>query len=58
MFLQFGNTLMQDKVMVGLSRYLFDTPFEDLVADYEKLPLRDAVKEKWLYRNAREFFRI
>ena len=57
-FLQFGNTLMQDKVMVGLSRYLFNVPFEDLVAEYHKLPLKESVKEKWLYKNAREFFRV
>jgi uncharacterized protein len=58
MFLQFGNTLMQDKVMIGLSRYLFNVPFEELVMEYLKLPLKDAVKEKWLHGNAREFFRI
>jgi predicted TIM-barrel fold metal-dependent hydrolase len=57
-FLQFGNSLMQDKVMVGLSRYLFNVPFEDLVAEYHNLPLKDAVKEKWLQKNARTFFRI
>jgi predicted TIM-barrel fold metal-dependent hydrolase len=57
-FLQFGNTLMQDKVMVGLSRYLFKVPFEDLVSEYQKLPLKEKVIEKWLYDNAREFFRI
>lgn len=57
-FLQFGNTLMQDKVMVGLSRYLFKVPFEDLVAEYHNLPLKDSVKEKWLSGNARAFFRL
>lgn len=55
-FLQFGNTLLQDKVMVGLSRYLFDTDFESLIAEYKKLPLKDKVIEKWLYGNAAEFF--
>lgn len=58
MLMQFGNTLMQDKVMVGLSRYLMKRPFEDLIAEYQKLPLKDAVKEKWLGGNARQFFRI
>jgi predicted TIM-barrel fold metal-dependent hydrolase len=57
-FLQFGNTLMQDKVMVGLSRYLFKMPFEDIIAEYLKLPLKESVKEKWLYKNAAEFFRL
>ncbi len=57
-FLQFGNTLNQDKVMVGLSQYLFKAPLEQLVADYLKLPLKDAVLEKWLYGNAKTFFQL
>lgn len=58
MFMQFGNSVMQDKVMVGLSRYLMKRPFEDLVAEYQNLPLKDSVKEKWLGKNARTFFRF
>lgn len=58
MLLQFGNTLMQDKVMVGLSRYLFAQPFPDLIAHYEALPLKEKVIEKWLYSNAKTFFQL
>ena len=57
-FLQFGNTLLQDKIMTGLSRYLFDASFEELIAEYRNLPLKDSVVEKWLYGNAARFFRI
>jgi len=57
-FLQFGNSLLQDKVMVGLSRYLFGTSFESIIAEYKNLPLKDKVIEKWLYGNAAEFFRL
>ena len=57
-FLQFGNTLLQDKVMVGLSRYLFGTSFESLIDDYKNLPLKDHVIEKWLYGNAANFHRL
>jgi predicted TIM-barrel fold metal-dependent hydrolase len=56
-FLQFGNTLLQDKIMVGLSRGIFGVPFETLIGEYLQLPLKDSVKEKWLYRNALNFFR-
>jgi predicted TIM-barrel fold metal-dependent hydrolase len=56
-FLQFGNTLLQDKVMVGLSRYLFDTSFEELIKEYQALPIKEKVMEKWLYGNAATFFR-
>ncbi|MBV9115336.1 MAG: amidohydrolase [Hyphomicrobiales bacterium] len=58
MFLQFGNTLLQDKIMIGLSRQTFGGSYEDLIAEYEALPLRDSVKDKWFYSNAARFFRI
>ena len=57
-FLQFGNTLLQDKIMVGLSRYLFGVPFESLIDDYKNLPLKEKVVEKWLYGNAATFHRL
>jgi predicted TIM-barrel fold metal-dependent hydrolase len=56
-FLQFGNTLLQDKIMVGLSRGIFNVPFEQLIGEYQELPLKDNVMEKWLYRNALTFLR-
>lgn len=56
-FMQFGNTLLQDKILIGLSRGIFGVPFETLVAEYENLPLKDSVKEKWLYKNALTFLR-
>lgn len=56
--IQFGNTLLQDKIMVGLSRYLFDTSFEELIKEYQDLPIKDKVMEKWLYGNAATFFRM
>ena len=57
-FLQFGNTLLQDKIMVGLSRYLFGTSFEELIGEYRALPIKEKVMEKWLYGNAATFFRL
>jgi len=56
MLMQFGNTLIQDKVLVGLSAGLVGQPHETLIKEYLELPLKDAVKEKWLYRNAARVF--
>jgi predicted TIM-barrel fold metal-dependent hydrolase len=56
MLLQFGNTLIQDKVLVGLSAGLVGQPHETLIEEYMSLPLKDSVKEKWLYRNAARVF--
>jgi uncharacterized protein len=56
MLIQFGNTLIQDKVMVGLSAGLVGQPYETLIEEYLGLPLKDTVKEKWLYSNAARVF--
>jgi uncharacterized protein len=58
MLMQFGNTLIQDKVLVGLSASLVGQPHETLIREYLDLPLKDAVKEKWLYGNAARVFGI
>jgi len=58
MLLQFGNTLIQDKVLVGLSAGLVGQPHETLIQEYLALPLKDTVKEKWLYGNAARVFGI
>jgi predicted TIM-barrel fold metal-dependent hydrolase len=55
-FLQFGNTLLQDKIMIGFSRYLFGCGYDELIAEYQALPLKETVLEKWLFRNAENFF--
>jgi predicted TIM-barrel fold metal-dependent hydrolase len=56
MLMQFGNTLIQDKVLVGLSAGLVSQPHETLIKEYLDLPLKDTVKEKWLYGNAARVF--
>jgi hypothetical protein len=50
--LQLGNSLLQDKVMVGISAVTIGLPYETLLAEVLELPLKDAVMEKWLYHNA------
>jgi hypothetical protein len=56
MLMQFGNTTVQDKVMVGLSVGLIGQPYEVLIKEYLDLPLKDGVKDKWLYGNAARVF--
>src|SRR5439155_615615 len=43
MLMQFGNTLIQDKVLVGLSAGLVGQPHETLIEEYLALPLKDSV---------------
>jgi predicted TIM-barrel fold metal-dependent hydrolase len=56
MLMRLGNTLIQDKVLVGLSAGLVGQPYETLIQEYLGLPLKDTVKEKWLYTNAARVF--
>lgn len=56
MFMKFGDSLLQNNVMIGLSQYLFGCPFSELVEEYQQLPLKDATLEKWFYGNADRFF--
>jgi predicted TIM-barrel fold metal-dependent hydrolase len=60
MLLQFGNTLLQDRVLFASNWASYFQPSDDVlkrvVAEMQGLPLKEAVKEKWLYRNARNLF--
>jgi len=58
MLMRFGNSLIQDKVLVGLSAVLIGQSYETLIQEYLDLPLKDAVKEKWLYGNAARLFEL
>jgi uncharacterized protein len=55
-FLHFGNSILQDKIMVGLSSALLGAPVSQLIGEYENLPLKDTVRRKWLYGNAARVF--
>jgi predicted TIM-barrel fold metal-dependent hydrolase len=57
MLLQFGNTLLQDKIMVGLSAQGLGMSFAEIIAEYQTLPLKEKVIDKWLFQNAERFFR-
>lgn len=41
---------------MGLSAGLVGQPYETLIREHVGLPLKDSVKEKWLYKNAARVF--
>ena len=51
-----GHTLIQDRVLVGLSAGLVGQPHETPIQEYRAPSLKDSVKEKWLYGNAARVF--
>jgi predicted TIM-barrel fold metal-dependent hydrolase len=58
MLMQFGNTLLQDRIVFASGWSNYQIPLADVVAEMRALPLKDDVKEKWLYRNAARIFQI
>ena len=46
----YGNTILQDRMIFGTSFPM--QPVERAVAEMMRLPLKDAVREKWMYGNA------
>jgi predicted TIM-barrel fold metal-dependent hydrolase len=56
MLLQFGNTLLQDKILFASGWSNYQMPIADVIEEMKALPLKDDVKQKWLYRNATRIF--
>jgi predicted TIM-barrel fold metal-dependent hydrolase len=60
MLLQFGNTLLQDRVVFasGWGNYFSYSKgvLKQVIQEMEALPLKEEVKEKWLYQNAARLF--
>jgi len=57
MLMQYGNTLLQDQVVFASGASDLGLPIGTFVEEMLALPLKDEVKEKWLYRNAMRLFR-
>ncbi|MEJ7667713.1 MAG: amidohydrolase family protein [Casimicrobiaceae bacterium] len=54
--LAYGSKMLQDRILTGSSYPM--QPVAQALAEFEALPLADAVKRKWLYENAARFLRI
>jgi uncharacterized protein len=50
--LRFGQTTIADKVLFGSGCFLLGRSPADILAEFRALPIKPAVMEKWLYRNA------
>jgi len=58
MLLQFGNTILQDKILFASSWMTLSMPLKQIIAEMENLPLKDAVREKWMYGNAARILKL
>lgn len=58
MLLQFGNSLLQDQVVFASGAGDLGLPIGLIVEEMKSLPLKEEVKEKWLYKNALRLFNL
>ena len=58
LLMQFGNTLLQDRIVFASGSADLGLPIGQIVKEMAELPLKDEVKEKWLYKNALQLFRM
>jgi len=56
MLMQFGNTLLQDKIVFASSWGTYGLPIKEVIQETEALPLKETVMEKWLHQNAARIF--
>lgn len=58
MMLQFGNTLLQDKVLFASSWMTLSLPLKQVIQEMNELPLKDSVKQKWMHDNAARLLKL
>jgi len=54
--IHFGNSVIQDKILFGSTWLFMGMSIKQLADEVMNLPLKEKVKEKWLYRNAAKLF--
>lgn len=50
--LQYGQTTIQDKILYGTGTFLLGRRPAELLQEFDALPIRPPVREKWLWGNA------
>lgn len=58
MLLQFGNTLLQDRILFASSWITQGLPIKQIVEEVMALPLKEGVKKKWMGENATRMFHM
>jgi hypothetical protein len=54
----YGNSILQDRVLFGSTWLFMGSTIKQLADSVRELPLKEEVKHKWLYENARRLFNI
>jgi uncharacterized protein len=56
--LRYGNSILSDRVLFGSTWLFMGSSIKQLADGVRALPLKEEVKDKWLYHNARRLFGI
>ncbi len=56
LLLNMGNSILQDRILFGSTWLFMGQTIKQLADGVRALPLKDEVKEKWLYHNAARLF--
>jgi predicted TIM-barrel fold metal-dependent hydrolase len=56
--LQYGQTTIQDKILYGTGTFLLGRRPAELLQEFDALPLRPRVREKWLWGNAAKLLNL
>ncbi len=54
--LRYGNSILQDRILFASTWLFMGASIKQLADDVRTLPLKEEVKDKWLYHNARRLF--
>ena len=58
MLLQFGNTVLQDRILFASSWMNLSIPMKQIIQETEELCRNEAVKNKWMHGNAARILKI
>ncbi len=56
--IHYGNSVLQDKILFGSTWLFMGMSIKQLAEEVMKLPLKEEVKENWLYKNAAKLLGI
>jgi len=56
--IHFGNNVLQDRILFGSTWLFMGMSIKQLADEVMKLPLKEEVKHKWVYKNAATLFGI
>jgi predicted TIM-barrel fold metal-dependent hydrolase len=58
MLLQYGNSLLQDRMLFASSWITLGLPLDQIIKETLELPLKESVKPKWMYENAARILKL